>query len=104
MFLALVSTNDNQYQKILTTRLSGIWILHSKEKERKDKFNNFNEKMQWKYQIRNITQKVNLKLCKIKSIASFLTPHTEKLEVNALAENTTSLKKYYSKRYSSRSS
>ena len=44
----------------------------------------FDEKMQWKYQIKNITQKANLKLGKIKAIASFLTPHTKKLLVNAL--------------------
>ena len=37
----------------------------------------FDEKMKWKYQVRNITQKVNLKLGKIKSIASFLTPYTK---------------------------
>ena len=44
----------------------------------------FDEKMQWKYQIKNITQKANLKLGKIKAIESFLTPHTKKLLVNAL--------------------
>ena len=44
----------------------------------------FDEKMQWKYQIKNITQKASLKLGKIKAIASFLTPHTKKLLVNAL--------------------
>ena len=44
----------------------------------------FDEKMQWKYQIKNITQKASLKLGKIKTIASFLTPHTKKLLVNAL--------------------
>ena len=38
----------------------------------------FDEKMQWKYQIKNITQKASLKLGKIKAIASFLTPHTKK--------------------------
>ena len=32
----------------------------------------FDDKMQWKYTIRNITQTVNLKLDKIKLIASFL--------------------------------
>ena len=42
----------------------------------------FDEKMQWKYQIKNITQKASLKLGKIKAIASFLTP--QKLLVNAL--------------------
>ena len=36
------------------------------------------------YQIRNITQKVNSKLGKIKAIASFLTPRKNKLLVNAL--------------------
>ena len=40
--------------------------------------------MQWKYQIKNITQKASLKLGKIKAIVSFLTPHTKKLLVNAL--------------------
>ena len=44
----------------------------------------FDEKMQWKYQIKNITQKASLKLGKIKAITSFLTPHTKKLLVNAL--------------------
>ena len=44
----------------------------------------FDEKMQWKYQIKNITQKASLKLGKIKAIASFLTPHMKKLLVNAL--------------------
>ena len=44
----------------------------------------FDEKMQWKYQIKNITQKASLKLGTIKAIASFLTPHTKKLLVNAL--------------------
>ena len=44
----------------------------------------FDEKMQWKYQIKNITQKASMKLGKIKAIASFLTPHTKKLLVNAL--------------------
>ena len=37
----------------------------------------FDKKTQWKYQIKNISQKVNLKLGKIKSIASFLTTHTK---------------------------
>ena len=44
----------------------------------------FDEKMQWIYQIKNITQKASLKLGKIKAIASFLTPHTKKMLVNAL--------------------
>ena len=44
----------------------------------------FDEKMQWDYQIKNITQKVNFKLGKIKTIAPFLTDHTKKLLVNAL--------------------
>ena len=49
--------------------------------ERKDKVKYlgvlFDEKMQWNYyQIRNITQ--NLKLSKIRSIASFLIQHTKK--------------------------
>ena len=42
------------------------------------------EKMQWSSQISNITKKVNFKLGKIKSVASFLTSHTKKLLVNAL--------------------
>ena len=29
--------------------------------------------MQWKYQIKNITQKLYFKLCKVKAITSFLT-------------------------------
>ena len=40
--------------------------------------------MQWPSQISNITKKVNFKLRKIKSVASFLTSHTKKLLVNAL--------------------
>lgn len=40
--------------------------------------------MQWKYQINNIAIKTNLKLSKIKSVASVLTDHTKKLLVNAL--------------------
>ena len=40
--------------------------------------------MQWKNQLKNITQKANLKLGKIKSIASFLTQRTKHLLVNAL--------------------
>ena len=40
--------------------------------------------MQWSSQISNITKKVNFKLGKIKSVASFLTSHTKKLLVNAL--------------------
>ena len=36
------------------------------------------------YLIKNITKKVGVKLGKIKAIASFLTPHTKKLPVNAL--------------------
>ena len=40
--------------------------------------------MQWSSQISNITKKVNFKLGKIKSAASFLTSHTKKLLVNAL--------------------
>ena len=44
----------------------------------------FDEKMQWKYQIKNITQKASFKLGKIKAIPSFLTPHTKKMLVNAL--------------------
>ena len=44
----------------------------------------FDEKMQWKNQLKNITQKANLKLGKIKSIASFLTQRTKHLLVNAL--------------------
>ena len=47
----------------------------------------FDEKMQWKHQIKDITQKVNFKLGKIKAIASFLTPHTKKLLVNASTRN-----------------
>ena len=43
----------------------------------------FDEKMQWSSQISNITKKVNFKLGKIKSVASFLTSHTKKLLVNA---------------------
>ena len=44
----------------------------------------FDEKMQWSKHIKNITQKVNLKLGKIRSIAHFLTWHTKKLLTNAL--------------------
>ena len=44
----------------------------------------FDEKMQRPSQISNITKKVNFKLGKIKSVASFLTSHTKKLLVNAL--------------------
>jgi hypothetical protein len=44
----------------------------------------FDQKMQWKYQINNIAIKTNLKLSKIKSVASVLTDHTKKLLVNAL--------------------
>ena len=40
--------------------------------------------MQWPSQISNISKKVNFKLGKIKSVASFLTSHTKKLLVNAL--------------------
>ncbi len=40
--------------------------------------------MEWKFQIKNITQKVSLKLGKIKSVASFLTSHTKLVMVNAL--------------------
>ena len=36
------------------------------------------------YDVSNITKKVNFKLGKIKSVASFLTSHTKKLLVNAL--------------------
>ena len=42
------------------------------------------KKMQWSSQISNITKKVNFKLGKIKTVASFLTSHTKKLLVNAL--------------------
>ena len=44
----------------------------------------FDEKLQWSNHIKNITQKVNFKLGKIKSIAPFLTSHTKELLVNAL--------------------
>ena len=44
----------------------------------------FDEKMQWSKHIKNITQKVNFKLGKIKSIAPFLTGNTKKVLVNAL--------------------
>ena len=40
--------------------------------------------LQWSKQIKNITQKVNLKLGKIKSIAHFLTGHTKNILTNAL--------------------
>ena len=53
-----------------------IWILHSKENIKLNIFQYYFMR-KWKYQIRNITQKVNLKIGKIKSIASFLTPHTK---------------------------
>ena len=44
----------------------------------------FDQKMQWDNQIKNIAIKTNLKLAKIKSVASVLTDHTKKLLVNAL--------------------
>ena len=59
--------------------------------ERKDKVQylgvRFHEKMRWKYQIKNITQTVHLKLGKIKTIASFLTSHIAKVMVNAMLEH-----------------
>ena len=44
----------------------------------------FDEKMQWSHQIKHITQKVNFKLGKIKSIANFLDRHTKTILTNAL--------------------
>ena len=44
-------------------------------------------KMRWKYQIKNIAQKVNLKLGKIRTSASFFTPHIKKLMVNSVLEH-----------------
>ena len=90
--------NDNQYQKTELiffgnkTHLKKLDNITARYLDttlrRKDKVKYlgvlFDEKMQWKYQIRNITKKVNWKLGKIKAIVSFLTPHTKKLLVNAL--------------------
>ena len=44
----------------------------------------FDEKMQWDFQIKNISQKAQFKMSKIKSIAQFLTDHTKKVLINAL--------------------
>ena len=44
----------------------------------------FDEKMQWDKHIKNITQKVKLKLGKIKTVAPLLAQHTKKLLTNAL--------------------
>ena len=83
--LRLFSLGIRHISRSLTAKPDSIWILHSKEKIKSNILAYFfDEKMQWKYQIRNIAQKVNLKLSKIKSIASFLIPHTKKLLVDAL--------------------
>ena len=68
---------DNKTVKYLGTPLE-------RKKEAKYLGVIFDEKMQWSSQISNITKKVNFKLGKIKSVASFLTSHTKKLLVNAL--------------------
>ena len=68
---------DNKTVKYLGTPLE-------RKKEAKYLGVIFDEKMQWPSQISNITKKVNFKLHKIKSVASFLTSHTKKLLVNAL--------------------
>ena len=64
----------------LTTKLSSTPLECKKEAKYLGVI--FDEKMQWSSQISNITKKVNFKLCKIKSVASFLTSHTKKLLVN----------------------
>ena len=68
---------DNKTVKYLGTPLE-------RKKEAKYLGVIFDEKMQWSSQISNITKKVNFKLGKIKSVASFLTSHTKKLLVDAL--------------------
>ena len=68
---------DNKTVKQLVTPLE-------RKKEAKYLGVIFDEKMQWSSQISNITKKVNFKLGKIKSVASFLASHTKRLLVNAL--------------------
>ena len=62
---------DNKTVKYLGTPLE-------RKKEAKYLGVIFDEMMQWSSQISNITKKVNFKLGKIKSVASFLTSHTKK--------------------------
>ena len=76
--------NKSRLKKLDNKTVKYLGTLLELKKEAKYLGVIFDEKMQWSSQISNITKKVNFKLGKIKSVASFLTSHTKKLLVNAL--------------------
>ena len=76
--------NKSRLKKLHNKTVKYIGTPLERKKEAKYLGVIFDEKMQWSSQINNITKKVNFKLGKIKSVASFLTSHTKMLLVNAL--------------------
>ena len=76
--------NQNYLRKVGDRTVKYLDIPLKREEKVKYLGVTFDEKMQWNFQIKNISQKARLKLSKIKSVARFLTDHTKKLLVNAL--------------------
>lgn len=75
-----IELEKHQPWKNFTKNLTTIYELDSLEKKNVKYLGVFfDENMQWDYQIKNITQKVNFKLGNIKTITPFFMEHTKNL-------------------------